>query len=225
MGLPVLALLLWLGFWQLDRADQKRELADGYEAGLAAQPTRVSVAADLLELPRHAPVTATGRYVTNRQVLLDAQVQNGRVGYRVWTPFEIASGEWLAVDRGWIDAGNDRNHLPDVSVGSELREVVGLNAPLPEPGLRLGGTVEHDDAWPRRMVWPDAAALAEVWGRDVPAALVLLSPEASDGYVREWAPVGMPADRHIGYAVQWFSLAAALVVIALVLGFRKRSHE
>ena len=225
LGLPVLALLLWLGFWQLDRAEQKRELAAGYEAGLAARPHRVSSTADLLGLERHAPVIATGRYVTAHQVLLDAQVHDGAVGYRVWTPFELAGGDWIVVDRGWVAADGDRNRLPDVSVGDEMREVAGLHAPLPEPGLRLGSATQDDEAWPRRLVWPDAATLADVWGRDVAGALVLLAPGEPDGFVREWAPAGMPAERHVGYAVQWFSLAAALVVIALVLGFRKRRHD
>lgn len=225
LGLPVLALLLWLGFWQLDRAEQKRELAAGYEAGLAATPRRVSGAAHLLELPRHAPLIAVGRYVPERQVLLDAQVQDGRVGYRVWTPFELTDGSWIAVDRGWIAAGDDRARLPDVSVDGGEREVAGFRVPLPAPGLRLGAEGAQDDGWPRRLVWPDAAALAQAWGREVPGALVLLSPEAPDGYVREWAPAGMPAEHHVGYAVQWFSLAAAWVVIGLVLGFRKRRDE
>ncbi len=225
LGLPVLALLLWLGFWQLDRAAQKRELAAGYDAGVAAQPRGVSDTTDLLELPRHIPIVAAGRYLPDRQVLLDAQVHEGRVGYRVWTPFELANGEWIVVDRGWIDAGNDRDRLPDVSVNDNAREVMGLRAPLPSPGLRLGGVATQDTTWPRRLVWPDAAALAETWGREIPDALVLLAPEAADGYVREWAPAGMSAERHVGYAVQWFSLAAALVVIALVLGFRKRRNE
>lgn len=226
LGLPVLALLLWLGFWQLDRAEQKRELADGYEAGLEAAPRRVSDTGHLVELPRHTPVIATGRFVPERQVLLDAQVHDGRVGYRVWTPFELTDGGWIAVDRGWIAAGDDRSHLPDVAVDGGARELTGLRVPLPEPGLRLGTAAGAEgDAWPRRLVWPDAAALAQTWDRDVPDALVLLSPDAPDGYVREWAPAGMPAEHHVGYAVQWFSLATAWVVILLVLGFRKRRDE
>ncbi|MEX0899319.1 MAG: SURF1 family protein [Gammaproteobacteria bacterium] len=225
LGLPVLALLLWLGFWQLDRADQKRALAVGYAAGVEAQPHRIVDAEDLLALPRHTPVIASGRYVSDRQILLDAQVHEGRVGYRVWTPFELASGDWIAVDRGWVAAGSDRDRLPDVSVGGDAREVAGLRVPLPEPGLRLGDAVAPDATWPRRLVWPDLEDIAQAWDRDVPGVLVLLTPEAPDGYVRAWAPAGMPAERHIGYAVQWFSLAAALVVIALVLGFRNRRHE
>ncbi len=43
--------------------------------------------------------------------------------------------------------------------------------------------------------------------------LVLLDPEESDGYVRDWAAPGFPPLRHIGYALQWFALALALFII------------
>ena len=46
---------------------------------------------------------------------------------------------------------------------------------------------------------------------------------AGSGYARdlEILPNTLPPDRHLGYAVQWFALAAAMLVIALVLTFRK----
>lgn len=226
LGIPVLALLLWLGFWQLDRAAEKRALADAYAAALAAAPREVATADELLAAPRFAPVTAAGRYVPGRQALLDAQTHEGRAGYRVWTPLALADGgDWVLVDRGWVPAGPDRTARPDLAVGDMRRQVTGLRAPLPRPGLRLGAPDAEQGAWPRRLVWPDEAALARTWGRPLPAALILLAPGEPDGFVRDWDPVAMPAERHVGYAVQWFSLAAALVVIALVLLIRIRRRD
>ena len=226
LGLPVLALLLWLGFWQLDRAAEKRAFADAYAAAQAVGPRTIESAEALLSVPRHTRVVAEGRYRTERQVLLDAQTHEGRVGYRVWTPLELDNGDWLLVDRGWTEGAATRAELPEVGVDTGPRRVTGLRAPLPEPGLRLGEPDAGGDAWPRRLVWPDAAALERALGRTVPAALILLDAEVADGFVRDWAPAGMPPERHVGYAVQWFSLAAALVVIALVLLLRdKRRHE
>ncbi len=46
-----------------------------------------------------------------------------------------------------------------------------------------------------------------------------------DGYVRTWSPPGFPPMRHIGYAVQWFALALALLVIYLVTNLRQGRHE
>ena len=202
LGLPVLALLVWLGFWQLDRAEQKRALADAYAAAATAAPVVIESAAALAAAPRHARVSATTR------------------------PVALDNGDWVLVDRGWLSAGATRARLPDVAVDAAPRTVAGSKAPLPEPGLRLGDAAPADGPWPRRLVWPDEQALARAFGRAVPPALVLLDADAPDGFVREWAPAdGMTAQRHVGYAVQWFALAAALVVIALVLLLRKRRHD
>jgi surfeit locus 1 family protein len=53
------------------------------------------------------------------------------------------------------------------------------------------------------------------------ADLILLDPGEPDGYVRHWSPPGFPPMRHIGYAVQWFALAAALFVIFIVTNVRR----
>jgi surfeit locus 1 family protein len=49
----------------------------------------------------------------------------------------------------------------------------------------------------------------------------LLDPAEPDGYARHWAPPGFPPIRHIGYAVQWFALAAALLVIYLIMNIKR----
>ena len=51
--------------------------------------------------------------------------------------------------------------------------------------------------------------------------LILLDPGEADGFVRHWSPPGFPPLRHIGYAVQWFGLAAALFVIYIVTNSRR----
>jgi surfeit locus 1 family protein len=53
------------------------------------------------------------------------------------------------------------------------------------------------------------------------AEVILLDPGQPDGYLRNWSPPGLPPLRHLGYAVQWFALAVALVVIYVVTNTRK----
>ncbi|MDN5783013.1 MAG: SURF1 family protein, partial [Luteimonas sp.] len=54
-----------------------------------------------------------------------------------------------------------------------------------------------------------------------------LDPAAPLGYARDLdvLPNTLPPERHLGYAVQWFALAAAVLVIALLLTFRKRKQD
>jgi len=54
---------------------------------------------------------------------------------------------------------------------------------------------------------------------------VLLDPGEPDGYLRQWQPPGFPPIRHIAYAVQWFSLAAALIVIYIVTNLRRAERK
>lgn len=216
------ALLVSLGFWQLDRAEQKRELRSAFAEAMEAEPRPVRDIEALESALRFEPVEFDARYQPERQALLDAQVHAGRAGYRVWTPAELDEGGWIIVDRGWVPGDGDRSVLPDIDVDESSRTIRGFVAPLPEPGIRLGAGDSGDPSWPRRLTWPDGAALARTWGRDMPERIVLLHPADPDGYIREWDPVVIPPERHTAYALQWFALAAALLVIFIVLVSRRR---
>lgn len=219
----MLGLLLSLGFWQLDRAAQKRDLQAAYAEASAAAPRVVASIAEIEALPRYTRVTLRGAYDGSRQALLDVQVYRSRAGYRVWTPFVLDNGGTVLVDRGWVPADPDRRRLPELDVAGGAGVVVGMVAPLPQAGIDLGSSAVGDEGWPQLLLWPDADELAAYWGAGVPARIVLLDAAAPDGFVRDWAPAaGMPPERHLGYAVQWFGLALALVVIWVVVTRRKR---
>jgi surfeit locus 1 family protein len=49
---------------------------------------------------------------------------------------------------------------------------------------------------------------------------LLLNPDEADGFVREWKPALMEPEKHVGYAIQWFGLAATVVVIFSILAWR-----
>jgi surfeit locus 1 family protein len=76
--------------------------------------------------------------------------------------------------------------------------------------------------WPRRLLFPTAAEIGAATGYLVRDFQVLLAAGEADGYLRDWRPTVMTPDQHLGYAVQWFALAVALVVIYAALNFRKR---
>jgi surfeit locus 1 family protein len=54
-----------------------------------------------------------------------------------------------------------------------------------------------------------------------------LDPSQSDGFERTLAmPTDFGPNRHIAYAVQWFALAATMLVIYLLLSFKaKERHD
>ncbi|RMI34789.1 SURF1 family cytochrome oxidase biogenesis protein [Streptomyces triticirhizae] len=123
--LTLLALLLiptmvWLGFWQLDRHEQRVARNDLISASLDAEPVPMAelTTADGGPAPddRYRPVTATGVYDVAHQVLVRQRTNgDGAMGYHVLTPLLPADGgPAVLVNRGWIAAGQDLTEAPEV---------------------------------------------------------------------------------------------------------------
>jgi surfeit locus 1 family protein len=210
-----------LGVWQLNRAAEKQALLDQIDAG--ATTTRM-LTADAATLERYQTVTANGHYDAAHQVLLDNMPSmQGMPGYRVLTPFELSSGGWVLVDRGWLPIGATRSALPSIDVSAAERTIVGRLDEVPRPGMRLGSAPDNT-AWPRVMNYPEHADLERVLGRPLGARIVRLDPAQPDGYQRTFAmrPDFGP-NRHIAYAVQWFALAVAMLVIYVFVNLKRNS--
>lgn len=222
----VLAGLTNLGFWQLRRAEEKRELLAAYAAG---QGTSIPLAASNAgDLPRYQQVTASGRYESDRQLLLDNMPSKaGAPGFRVMTPFRLDEGSALVlVDRGWIPVGPDRSVLPGIDVDGTHREIRAMLDELPRPGVRLGAADDAAGTWPRVVNFPQHDELVAMYGEPLLQPVMLLDPAEDAGYERAWeARFGFEPERHVGYAVQWFSLSAALFVLYVVASLRPANRE
>ena len=207
-----------LGNWQLNRSAERRAELDAFDKASAAAPS--GELADIGVDGGYRRVRTSGRYLAGQQFLLDNMTHEGQRGYHVLTPLD-AGGRVVLVNRGFVAAGARRSDLPDVSVGQEEREVTGLAAPYFQPGMRFEAPADTE-SWPRRMVYPTAAQLREAIGGPLPDYQILLDRSEADGYVRAWQPYGLPPERHLAYAVQWYGLAAAAVGIWLAVTIRRR---
>jgi len=222
LTLVLLAVLVSLGRWQLQRADQKRILFDEFANG--ADATRL-VDLHTAALPRYQHLEAQGSYDGSRQLLIDNMPgRDGRAGYFVVTPFALAGGGWLLVNRGWVPLGASRAMLPAIDVAGGVRRVLGRADHLPSPGIRMGHPEELRPPFPAVANFPSHADIERLlressWTHA--AELVLLDADQPDGYLRQWQPPGFPPLRHTAYAVQWFGLALALGVIYLVTNLRR----
>ncbi len=218
----MLVVLVSLGRWQLQRADQKRALYDAFDKGADAT---LAVDRRTLALPRYQHVEAQGSYDASRQILIDNMTDmNGHAGYFVITPFALRSGGWLLVNRGWVPVGGSRAELPLVDVSGAPRSIRGRADRLPTPGIQLGSRAVLAPPYPIVANFPSHGEIERLlpdasWARA--ADLVLLDADQPDGYVRQWQPPGFPPLRNVAYAVQWFGLALALVVIYLVTNLRR----
>ncbi len=212
-----------LGLWQLRRAEQKVQLQSAFERG---QQTTLTLTAENIDaVERYQQVNAEGHYLSARQILLDNMPSaQGRPGYRVLTPFVLASGAVLLVDRGWIPMG-DRDSLPSLDVEELERTISGRIDQLPQPGLRMGEQRQDaGEGWPRVLNFPEQETVEAALEQPVAPHILLLDPTNADGFERQWnIHSRFSPDKHIGYAVQWFAFAVCAIVIFLIVSFKRVS--
>jgi surfeit locus 1 family protein len=219
--LVLFMVLMSLGFWQLDRARQKRVLVDEYNVGASGTVLRLDAGVRSIEGLQYQFADATGRFDVEHQFLLDNRTHDGVAGYEVLTPLILKNAAvGVLVNRGWIPLGNSRQELPPIPVGGGERTVTGrIKQPSPK-GFTLGEE-EIRRGWPYRVQRVDIDRLASELGYPLLPLELLLGSNQPDGYVREWHPfMAFGPERNVGYAVQWFGLAAALIIIYLAVNLR-----
>ena len=235
MPIPTLAMLvllplfLYLGYWQLQRAEEKRALQAEYDRRAHDTPVSIGSRLQHAEALRFYKVVAKGRYETDYQVLLDNRVHQGRAGYHVITPLHIQGSDMrVLVNRGWVPLGEDRVQLPALETPQGQQVVTGVATVPMEKVFMLAEPEPIGGDW--QPVWQhlNMKRYSQAVPFPVQPVVVLLdSASPAGGFTREWSRLDTGIAVHQGYAFQWFTLAAALLAIYLLLsrrGAKKRQR-
>ncbi len=228
--LSALGLALALGFaslgqWQLGREQAKRAQLAAADVALASAPVDLAIASRRTDV-EVAKVAGPGAFLVSPPLLLDNQRRGPAVGLRIYCAFLPKGGQPLLVDLGWLPLGANRA-LPTVNCPEGEQVLAGLLVPPPSVGLRLGpGLVRQPDseAWLATRLEPAEVSAAWRLQPVLSENVLRLDPALPLGYPRDLALLAntLPPEKHRGYALQWFGLAAATVVILLVLNLRRR---
>jgi len=220
--LVLLPILISLGFWQLDRAGQKREMLQQFEQQQAGPVLNLNNKVELESLFPYQKVAATGKFDTQHQFLLDNKVYQGQAGYQVITPLIITgSDKAVLVNRGWVPQMAFRKDLPAIPTPVELLTLEGqLKLELGEV-YRLGESGLQIDSWPRVIQWLEMEKIEKSLGYKLQDFVILQTPDSPAGFVRDWYIKKIVPEKSVSYAVQWFALALALVIIYLVVNLHK----
>ena len=221
--LTACAIFVSASVWQYQRGVAKQTFMAAFEAALTADPVTIDDAIkQAAELPR--PVEGTLRLRPSTPwMLLDNVRYAAQIGVRAVAAYEARDGTVVLVDFGWKPLSADRT-LPVIDRPPERLSARGLLVRLPSEGLRMGA-----NPWPGSPVsgvlltYFDIAELTTALGAQPYAGLLRLDPALPVGFARdlEALPNTLSADKHFGYALQWFGFAAATVVIYLIFLFRK----
>ena len=219
-AIALLPVLVSLGVWQLQRADEKRALEELLSARLHMPLLNVRKTADITPLQQFRSAALTGRFDSGSQYLLDNKVYRGRAGYQVFTPLRLADGGAVLVSRGWVAPAATRARLPALPTPEGVREVRGVLSMPPGKLLKLGDQAAAP-AWPRVVQQIDISKIQAQLG--YPLAPLLLQIEANDpaAYAQEWQPYVDSPEKHVSYAVQWFAMAAIVMALYAALNTRR----
>ncbi|MEZ8720361.1 SURF1 family protein [Vibrio pomeroyi] len=241
LTLVSVGILIKLGLWQLDRGNEKLR----YEQQLSQRATQSSRSLDIVvsewreESVRTQqslnPSTLNGLKADVQLVkpdglvfLLDNQINQGTVGYVIYMLGEVQTQDGekqLLIDLGFVAASNDRRELPQIGNVTLPTNMSGrLYTRSVNP---LSQDLGLEKTTPTRIQNINIDALSQYTGQEV--LPFIFQPQSLDSWPYEmlWRPTAMKSEKHFGYSFQWFVMAAVLLSLMLLIGYRhskKHSH-
>jgi surfeit locus 1 family protein len=211
------AILAGLGIWQLQRLEWKLDLITRLEERIKAEPVTLAEAGRRQKSGHdieYLRVRLAGRFLNSKERHLYS-VEDGKAGWRIITPLELASGRIVMVDRGFVpqELKDPASRLGGLAKDpSQLTGIVRLPA---EPGLFTPENDPNKNVW----YWRDLQGMASsVLAADQVKQLVpfLLQVESGTG-AEGWPQPGISninlPNKHLQYAMTWFGLAGVLVFV------------
>ncbi|MFL2488404.1 MAG: SURF1 family protein [Gammaproteobacteria bacterium] len=206
-----------LGFWQIDRAEEKKQIIASYDKLLTSEPVGLK---SNTTYKNWQPVMTVGRF-KDTVIFEDNAIVNGRAGFKIYHLFENGDGSYVFVHRGFIERNMIKNNLPQIDI------------PRGKQALKGSVLIKQDNSFVQNIQESDARIIQEFNTE----SLINKFPLLKDRYLHPFLfnldvrdkkkfqaiekPVNMAASKHIGYAIQWFGLCAALIILTIYAYRRK----
>ena len=242
LALICIPVLISLGLWQLDRADEKRVIDQGFNDAIA-EPALLVNDANFKKLENEIYRTAalTGQFDIKQQFLLDNRTHEGKPGYHVLSPFifEQSSNSnttkyAVLINRGWIGYKGTRDNIVNIELDKEINKIVGSIKKIPR-SIVLKDKAEDDLSTAlvfktenKRLEGVSLIQsiqldrLGKTLNYELLPVIIELDKTTENGFVREWQPYYGSIDKHNAYALQWFAMATILFFLFLKLNIIKR---
>jgi surfeit locus 1 family protein len=211
--IPAVALMIALGFWQLQRLDEKEALLAAIATGLNAPPVPLAEAMADGQPAEWRRVRVAGRFDYNKEAYIFGRDLKGTVGVHVVTPLLQTNGQAVLVDRGFVpEDRRDPSARAEGQLEGEI-EIAGVLR-LSQPA---GQFTPAPDLSKKLFFGRDVSAIAAALGLALPPVLIEADATPNPG---GW-PLGGQTNidipnNHLAYALTWFGLALTLTVIYLL---------
>lgn len=221
LTVAVFGILVKLGLWQLARAEEKTALLAQMETRQSLLPLSFEQLQLMVDegsvIGYRLQVHATP--ASSHIWLLDNQIYQGQVGYLAFQPLQVAAEKpWLLVELGFVAAGTHRDELPQITPLSGQLKIAGrlyqkqIN-PLSQALMaETGASIRFQNL--------DIPAMAQMLGHPLLPAVLQPDELPTLALPHPWQPFPLSAQKHWGYALQWFSMAAVFAGLMLWQGIK-----
>ncbi|HCG57278.1 MULTISPECIES: SURF1 family protein [Brevibacterium] len=220
MTIIVVIACVFLALWQKDRREQREQEIDTINANYSSTPVDItsildSTSANLDEAHEWRQVALTGHYRTADTVFARNRTVNDKVGYYVVVPFELTSGDTIAIVRGWIA---EPDQVPPTPTGAQTIDARLQPAQDGSEDDNPDGLIKAID--PARIPGMDSAY------KNVYAEAV----HTGDGLPDETGLTPLPAPdlnpgNHLSYMLQWFSFGIMIIIAVSISARRERRAD
>lgn len=202
----VIMVCIYLGQWQLMRADEKQQLLNA--------PTTYLTHPNKLTINNvHKRIAISGYFDNQYPILLDNQIYNKQLGYHLYLPF-ISKEKAVLVNLGWIKSPQSRSSLPPIQQFKGLYEIKGTLSKEQGSPILLGDNMTFKED----VLLVQKTIISDIQGKLpylIQPVLIQLDKDSNVGFIKNWQITVMSPEKHTAYAVQWFLLAIFIFLISI----------
>ena len=206
-----------LGLWQIERANEKKVIIANYDKLLVSTPIALQKEQSL---ENWQPIETVGAY-QDLVIYEDNAINSGKAGFKIYHLFQNGDGTFIFVHRGFIERNLIKNNLPRIDTPLRKKNIKGTA--LFKQNNTFVKNIEESDI--RIIQEFNTSVLIERFpilkDRYLHPFLFNLDVRDADKFQPIEKPVNMTASKHIGYAIQWFGLCAALIILTIYAYRRK----
>ena len=206
-----------LGLWQIERANEKKVIISNYDKLLVSTPIALQKEQPL---ENWQPIETVGAY-QDLVIYEDNAINSSKAGFKVYHLFQNGDGTFIFVHRGFIERNLIKNNLPRIDTPDGKKNIKGTT--LFKQKNTFVKNIEESDI--RIIQEFNTSVLIERFpilkDRYLHPFLFNLDVRDADKFQPIEKPVNMTATKHIGYAIQWFGLCAALIILTIYAYRRK----